>query len=255
MNSYRTENYIKDKVIVITGASSGFGKETAKKAAELGGKVVLAARREELLREITQEIRESGGEASYIKTDVRVKDQVNAMAKFAVDTYGRIDVLVNDAGTMPLAYYSEHAIAMEAWEQSIATAINGTLYGIAAVYDQMIEQGQGHIVNISSIWGQRGASCEVTYSCTKAALIGLTRSLAMELAPTHIRVNCVAPGVIRTDMLDALPPEVLPQLAQETPLGRLGTPEDIAHAVAFLAGDGASFITGQVLTCDGGFIL
>ena len=149
MNSYRTENYIKDKVIVITGASSGFGKETAKKAAELGGKVVLAARREELLREITQEIRESGGEASYIKTDVRVKDQVNAMAKFAVDTYGRIDVLVNDAGTMPLAYYSEHAIAMEAWEQSIATAINGTLYGIAAVYDQMIEQGQGHIVNIS----------------------------------------------------------------------------------------------------------
>ena len=98
MNSYRTENYIKDKVIVITGASSGFGKETAKKAAELGGKVVLAARREELLREITQEIRESGGEASYIKTDVRVKDQVNAMAKFAVDTYGRIDVLVNNAG-------------------------------------------------------------------------------------------------------------------------------------------------------------
>ena len=97
MNSYRTENYIKDKVIVITGASSGFGKETAKKAAELGGKVVLAARREELLREITQEIRESGGEASYIKTDVRVKDQVNAMAKFAVDTYGRIDVLVNAA--------------------------------------------------------------------------------------------------------------------------------------------------------------
>ena len=149
----------------------------------------------------------------------------------------------------------DSAIAMEAWEQSIATAINGTLYGIAAVYDQMIEQGQGHIVNISSIWGQRGASCEVTYSCTKAALIGLTRSLAMELAPTHIRVNCVAPGVIRTDMLDALPPEVLPQLAQETPLGRLGTPEDIAHAVAFLAGEQASFITGQVLTCDGGFIL
>lgn len=120
MNSYRTENYIKDKVIVITGASSGFGKETAKKAAELGGKVVLAARREELLREITQEIRESGGEASYIKTDVRVKDQVNAMAKFAVDTYGRIDVLVNDAGTMPLAYYSEHAIAMLILESKLS---------------------------------------------------------------------------------------------------------------------------------------
>ena len=95
----------------------------------------------------------------------------------------------------------------------------------------------------------------MTYSCTKAALIGLTRSLAAELAPTQIRVNCVAPGVIRTDMLDALPAEVLPQLAQETPLGRLGTPEDIAHAVAFLASEQANFITGQVLTCDGGFIL
>ena len=111
------------------------------------------------------------------------------------------------------------------------------------------------IINTSSIWGLRGASCEVTYSCTKAALIGLTRSLAAELAPTHIRVNCVAPGVIRTDMLDALPAEILPQLAQETPMGRLGTPEDIAHAVAFLASDKADFITGQVLTCDGGFIL
>lgn len=180
MNSYRTENYIKDKVIVITGASSGFGKETAKKAAELGGKVVLAARREELLREITQEIRESGGEASYIKTDVRVKDQVNAMAKFAVDTYGRIDVLVNDAGTMPLAYYSEHAIAMEAWEQSIATAINGTLYGIAAVYDQMIEQGQGHIVNISSILGNYPVSGCGVYNVTKAAVRMLGDSLRVE---------------------------------------------------------------------------
>ena len=119
----------------------------------------------------------------------------------------------------------------------------------------MLHHHEGCIINTSSIWGLRGASCEVTYSCTKAALIGLTRSLAAELAPTHIRVNCVAPGVIRTDMLDALPAEVLPQLAQETPMGRLGTPEDIAHAVAFLASDKADFITGQVLTCDGGFIL
>ena len=119
----------------------------------------------------------------------------------------------------------------------------------------MLHEHAGCIVNVSSIWGQRGASCEVTYSCTKAALIGLTRSLAAELAPTQIRVNCVAPGVIRTDMLDALPAAVLPQLAQETPLGRLGTPEDIAHAVAFLASEQANFITGQVLTCDGGFIL
>lgn len=133
--------------------------------------------------------------------------------------------------------------------------VDGAFHTIQAVLPHMLHEHAGCIVNVSSIWGQRGASCEVTYSCTKAALIGLTRSLAAELAPTQIRVNCVAPGVIRTDMLDALPAEVLPQLAQETPLGRLGTPEDIAHAVAFLASEQANFITGQVLTCDGGFIL
>ena len=114
---------------------------------------------------------------------------------------------------------------------------------------------RGAIVTVSSMWGGTGGSCEAAYSAAKAGVEGLTKALAKELGPSHVRVNCVAPGVIRTDMLDALPPEVLPQLAQETPLGRLGTPEDIAHAVAFLAGDGASFITGQVLTCDGGFIL
>ena len=119
----------------------------------------------------------------------------------------------------------------------------------------MLHEKAGCIVNISSIWGQRGASCETAYSATKAALIGLTRSLAMELAPSGIRVNCVAPGVIHTDMVEVLGQETLCALAEETPVGRLGTPEDIAAAVAFLAGDGASFITGQVLTADGGFIL
>ena len=122
-------------------------------------------------------------------------------------------------------------------------------------YGPMLREHAGCIVNVSSMWGLRGASCEVTYSATKAALIALTRSLAAELAPTHIRVNCVAPGVIKTDMLDALPSEVLPQLAEETPLRRLGRPEDIAAAVSYLASDDASFVTGQVLTVDGGFIL
>ena len=133
--------------------------------------------------------------------------------------------------------------------------VDGAFYASRAVLPHMLHEHTGCIVNISSIWGQRGASCEVAYSATKAALIGLTRSLAAELAPSHIRVNCVAPGVIRTDMLDELPEELLPQLAEQTPLGRLGTPEDIAAAVAFLADPAAGFITGQVLTCDGGFIL
>ena len=113
----------------------------------------------------------------------------------------------------------------------------------------------GRIINISSIWGLRGASCEVAYSCTKASLIGLTRSLALELGPSHIRVNCVAPGVINTDMVQSLGQETLDDLASQTPLGRLGTAEDVAHAVAFFASEKASFITGQILTADGGFVV
>ena len=119
----------------------------------------------------------------------------------------------------------------------------------------MLWEKSGAIVNISSIWGLRGASCEVAYACTKAAIIALTRSLAMELAPSGIRVNCVAPGVINTDMVQVLGEETLRDLAEQTPLGRLGTPEDIAHAVAFFASDKAAFITGQVLGADGGFIV
>ena len=119
----------------------------------------------------------------------------------------------------------------------------------------MLHEKAGCIVNISSIWELRGASCEVAYACTKAALVGLTRSLALELAPSHIRVNCVAPGVINTDMVQVLGQETLRDLAEQTPLGRLGTPEDVAHAVAFLASDKASFLTGQILAADGGFIV
>ena len=133
--------------------------------------------------------------------------------------------------------------------------MDGAYNAIQAVLPDMIARRSGNIVNISSMWGLRGASCEVGYSATKAAIIGLTRSLAMELAPSLIRVNCVAPGVIHTDMVDKLGQETIDALREQTPLGRLGTPEDIAQAVAFLASEGASFITGQVLTADGGFIL
>lgn len=201
MNTYRTQNYVKDKVIVITGASSGFGKETAKKAAELGGKVVLAARREHLLREIVQEIRENGGEASYIATDVRVREQVERMIRFAVDTYGAVDVLINDAGTMPLAWFSEHEQAMAAWEQSIATAINGTLYGISAVYDQMIKQGHGHIVNISSIFGNTACAGGGVYNVTKAAVRMLGDSLRIEARGKIKVTNIKPPSVAATGLV------------------------------------------------------
>lgn len=150
-SNYIQKNYVEGKVIIITGASSGFGKLTAKRAAEMGGKIVLAARSEEKLKETVAEIKAAGGEASYIVTDVAKKDDVFAMAKFAVDTYGRIDVLVNNAGTMPLAFFSEHEQALDKWEQCIDISIKGTIFGISAVYDQMIKQGQGQVINVSSI--------------------------------------------------------------------------------------------------------
>ena len=141
------------------------------------------------------------------------------------------------------------------WDRYFGVNLNGARNTIQAVLPNMLHEKSGCIVNISSIWGQHGASCEVTYSCTKHALIGLTRSLAMELAPSGIRVNCVAPGVIETDMVKVLGEETLKDLAGQTPLGRLGKPEDIAAAVAYLASDKASFVTGQVLAVDGAFVL
>ena len=180
MNSYRTENYIKDKVIIVTGASSGFGKYTAMKAAELGGKVVLAARRDNLLKEICDDIRAKGGEASYIKTDLRDQRQVEDMAQFAIDTYGAIDILVNDAGTMPLGFLSQHKFAMQAWEECIDTSIKGTLYATAAVYDQMIKQGHGHVINVSSILGNYGVAGGAVYNLSKASVRIMADSMRVE---------------------------------------------------------------------------
>ena len=180
MNSYRTENYIKDKVIIVTGASSGFGKYTAMKAAELGGKVVLAARRDNLLKEICDGNRAKGGEASYIKTDLRDQRQVEDMAQFAIDTYGAIDILVNDAGTMPLGFLSQHKFAMQAWEECIDTSIKGTLYATAAVYDQMIKQGHGHVINVSSILGNYGVAGGAVYNLSKASVRIMADSMRVE---------------------------------------------------------------------------
>ena len=197
-----------------------------------------------------RQLESEGCRAMAVQADVSDRAQVNAMVRRVEEAFGPVSLLVNNAGIAGQALFQE--ITDELWHRYFSVNVDGAFHTIQAVLPHMLHEHAGCIVNVSSIWGQRGASCEVTYSCTKAALIGLTRSLAAELAPTQIRVNCVAPGVIRTDMLDALPAEVL---AQETPLGRLGTPEDIAHAVAFLASEQANFITGQVLTCDGGFIL
>lgn len=243
-----------NKVALVTGSSRGIGRAVALRLAREGYAVCVNCRqRIDLARQLAGQIGAEGGRAIAVQADVSDRAAVDAMVEQVRQTFGPVTLLVNNAGVAGMALFQD--VTDELWDRYFSVNLNGARNTIQAVLPAMLHEKGGCIVNVSSIWGQHGASCEVTYSCTKHALIGLTRSLAMELAPTHIRVNCVAPGVIRTDMLDALPPEVLPQLAQETPLGRLGTPEDIAHAVAFLAGEQASFITGQVLTCDGGFIL
>lgn len=229
-SNYIQKNYVEGKVIIITGASSGFGKLTAKRAAEMGGKLVLAARSEEKLKETVAEIKAAGGEASYIVTDVAKKDDVFAMAKFAVDTYGRIDVLVNNAGTMPLAFFSEHEQALDKWEQCIDISIKGTIFGISAVYDQMIKQGQGQVINVSSIYANFPVAGAGVYQVAKMGVQYLAESLRSE-CQGKIKVTTIKPtGFMKTNLSSSVvdqmammpavagPLEILSNWVEEAPL-------------------------------------
>ena len=229
-SNYIQKNYVEGKVIIITGASSGFGKLTAKRAAEMGGKIVLAARSEEKLKETVAEIKAAGGEASYIVTDVAKKDDVFAMAKFAVDTYGRIDVLVNNAGTMPLAFFSEHEQALDNWDQCIDISIKGTIFGISAVYDQMIKQGQGQVINVSSIYANFPVAGAGVYQVAKMGVQYLAESLRSE-CQGKIKVTTIKPtGFMKTNLSSSVvdqmammpavagPLEILSNWVEEAPL-------------------------------------
>ena len=229
-SNYIQKNYVEGKVIIITGASSGFGKLTAKRAAEMGGKIVLAARSEEKLKETVAEIKAAGGEASYIVTDVAKKDDVFARAKFAVDTYGRIDVLVNNAGTMPLAFFSEHEQALDKWEQCIDISIKGTIFGISAVYDQMIKQGQGQVINVSSIYANFPVAGAGVYQVAKMGVQYLAESLRSE-CQGKIKVTTIKPtGFMKTNLSSSVvdqmammpavagPLEILSNWVEEAPL-------------------------------------
>jgi len=243
-----------NQVALVTGASRGIGRAIAMQLAHEGWDVCVNYIKEQrAAEEVAEAIRAVGRKAIAVQADVADSGAVAAMVRTAEEHLGHISLLVNNAGIAGQALFQD--ITDEMWDRYMAVNLGGARNTIRAVLPHMLHEKAGCIINISSMWGLRGASCEVTYSCTKAALIALTRSLALELAPSHIRVNCVAPGVINTDMVQVLGQETLQDLAEQTPLGRLGTPEDIAHAVAFFASEKASFITGQVLTADGGFVV
>ena len=238
---------------LVTGASRGIGRAIAVRLAREGYAVCINyLEHKEAAESLAAELLAQGHQAIAVCADVADRNAVQSMVKTVEQTFGQVTLLVNNAGISRQGLFQD--MDDETWNRSFAVNVNGARNTIQAVLPQMISKKSGCIVNISSIWGLRGASCEVAYACTKAALIGLTRSLALELAPSQIRVNAVAPGCIETDMVRMLGEETRSMLVEETPMGRLGTPEDIANTVAFLASEQASFLTGQVLTVDGGFI-
>lgn len=242
------------KVALVTGGSRGIGRAIVQKLAEQGYDIAVNYHTSRVAaEELTEELRQAGCNAAVFEADAAKPAAVEAMFRAAEAALGPVEVLVNNAGIAPPSGLFQD-VDDETWNRAFAVNVGGMRNTIRAALPHMLHEKRGSIVNISSIWGLRGASCEVTYACTKAAVVGLTRSLALELAPSHIRVNAVAPGCIDTDMVRSLGRETMDALAAQTPLGRLGTPEDVAAAAAFLAGEEAAFITGQILTIDGGFI-
>jgi 3-oxoacyl-[acyl-carrier protein] reductase len=244
---------LKDKVAVVTGASQGIGRETALALAKAGAKVAVAARNEEKLGALVNDIVAVGGEAFAVKMDVADAEQVRAGFKQIIEKFARLDILVNNAAV------TRDGLAMrmkkEDWETVLRTNLTGAHFCIQQALPTMMKTRAGRIINISSVVAQSGNAGQANYVAAKAGLIGLTKAIAIEIASRGITVNAVAPGFIETPMTDVLPEKVKEELKTRIPLGRMGSTRDVASAIVFLASDEACYITGHVLNVNGGMHL
>jgi 3-oxoacyl-[acyl-carrier protein] reductase len=244
---------LQGRVALVTGASQGIGRACAIRLAKEGATLVLAARSLDKLQQVESEITSAGGEAASFSVDVAQEEQIKPAVKSAIERFGKIDILVNNAGITK----DQLVMRMKRpdWDAVLNTNLTGPFLCIQQVIGSMLKQRWGRIINITSIFGEMGQAGQANYASSKAGLIGLTMSVAREVASRNITVNAVAPGWIQTAMTDVLSPELKETMAKTIPLGRAGTDQEVAHAVCFLASPNASYITGHVLDVNGGMLM
>jgi 3-oxoacyl-[acyl-carrier protein] reductase len=244
---------LSERVAFITGASQGIGRACALKLAAKGAKVSIAARNQEKLNEVVSEITGSGGQAAAFTLDVTDEEQIKSAIKAAIAQFGKIDILVNNAGITRDQLIMRMKRAD--WDAVLQTNLTSAYLCTQAVTSSMLKQRWGRVINITSVFGQIGQAGQANYTASKAGLIGLTMAVARELGSRNITCNAVAPGFIETAMTDVLGEDFKQNAAKQIPLGRVGTVDDVANAVAFLASDEASYITGHVLDVNGGLLM
>lgn len=238
------------KTVLITGGSRGIGKAMVYEFAKAGYNVLLNFNKSENL---ANDIAAEFSNVKVYGADVANQENVFNMINYAKDTFGGIDILINNAGISCTGLFQD--LQKDEWEKLISVNLTGVYNCTKAVLPDMISRKQGKIINISSVWGLVGASNEVAYSASKAGVIGLTKALAKEVGPSNIQVNCIAPGIVMTDMISEYSMDELNEITNEIPLGRIGSTEDIAGLALFLASDAANYITGQVFSPNGGWVV